>query len=434
MLGIIPQDLVSYLVTVLLMVVVGILPYIADRLMAPRIDGFSSTLVFPMVFVSLEYLNSLTSPFGTWGALAYTQVDNLPLIQLVSIMGIWGVSFLMTWFASSANWVWEQNFEWSRTWRGVAIYGGILGATLAFGGARLTLFPPSSDTVQVAGIVSEFHDDLADEFSQVITHPGPNQDLDKFYQIASQSNDRLLEQSERAAKSGAKIVFWSEGASLVKKDEEQALIERGSTLARNEGIYLGMALGTILHHDFTLASEKKMLENKVILIDPSGAVMGEYLKAVPVPGSEAAMTVKGNQPPLVVETPYGKIAVAICFDADFPRNIRWAARAGADILFVPASDWEAITPLHTQMAGFRALENGFSVVRVAQSGLSAGLDYRSLTLAAMDAFTTRESIMMAHAPTRKAVTIYTFIGDGFAWLAIVGFMLLVGRALLKRER
>ncbi len=108
--GIIPQDLVSYLVTVLMMVVVDILPYLADRLMAPQINGFASTLVFPTVFVSLEYLNSLTSPFGTWGALAYTQVDNLPLIQLVSITGIWGISFLITWFASSANWVWEQNF------------------------------------------------------------------------------------------------------------------------------------------------------------------------------------------------------------------------------------------------------------------------------------------------------------------------------------
>ena len=65
------------------------LPFIADRLIAPRLKGFVSTLVFPLAWTTMQYFNSL-SPNATWGALAYTQYGNLPLMQIVSITGGYG--------------------------------------------------------------------------------------------------------------------------------------------------------------------------------------------------------------------------------------------------------------------------------------------------------------------------------------------------------
>jgi hypothetical protein len=42
--------------------------------------------------------------------------------------------------------------------------------------------------------------------------------------------------------------------------------------------------------------------------------------------------------------------------------IRQAGRAGADILLVPSSDWEAIAEMHRRMAVFRGVENGVNLV------------------------------------------------------------------------
>lgn len=54
-----------------------------------------AALALPCYWVAYEYLNMLTSPHGTFGNLAYTQMDYLPLVQTASVTGVWGVSFLL---------------------------------------------------------------------------------------------------------------------------------------------------------------------------------------------------------------------------------------------------------------------------------------------------------------------------------------------------
>jgi apolipoprotein N-acyltransferase len=126
-------------------------PFLADRLITPKIKGYPATLVFPLALVSLEYLLSLT-PFNTWFSLAYTQSGTLALIQLVSVTGIWGVSFLIAWFASVVNWAWENEFIFPKIRKGAVLYLGILVAVLLFGIAYLTFMPADGYTVQTAGI------------------------------------------------------------------------------------------------------------------------------------------------------------------------------------------------------------------------------------------------------------------------------------------
>ncbi len=62
-------------------------------------------------------------------------------------------------------------------------------------------------------------------------------------------------------------------------------------------------------------------------------------------------------------------------------------RNGADILLSPAHDWPEIDPMHAQMAVFRAIENGVSVVRQADQGRSITTDPYGRVLAEMDHFT-----------------------------------------------
>jgi len=62
---------------------------------------FLASLAFPVYWVTCAYLNALVSPHSTWGNLAYTQMNCLPVIQIASVTGLWGISFVVLLFASA---------------------------------------------------------------------------------------------------------------------------------------------------------------------------------------------------------------------------------------------------------------------------------------------------------------------------------------------
>ena len=62
---------------------------------------FLAALAFPIYWVAYEYLSAIASPHSTWGNLAYTQMDFLPLIQIASVTGLWGISFVVFLFAAT---------------------------------------------------------------------------------------------------------------------------------------------------------------------------------------------------------------------------------------------------------------------------------------------------------------------------------------------
>jgi hypothetical protein len=53
-------------------------------------------------------------------------------------------------------------------------------------------------------------------------------------------------------------------------------------------------------------------------------------------------------------------------------------------MLVPAGDWRGIDPRHSQIASFRAIEQGFNLVRQGNRGLSAAYDYEGHVMARMD--------------------------------------------------
>ena len=89
--------------------------------------------------------------------------------------------------------------------------------------------------------------------------------------------------------------------------------------------------------------------------------------------------------------------------------------------------------MHTRMAVFRAIENGISIVRQADNGLSMAADPYGRVLAQVDHFTSSERVMVAQVPIQGVPTLYPVIGDMFGWLSIVGFGTLVGWTMLFRR-
>jgi apolipoprotein N-acyltransferase len=111
-----------------------------------------------------------------------------------------------------------------------------------------------------------------------------------------------------------------------------------------------------------------------------------------------------------------------------------AGRNGTDILLSPSLDIRAIDPLHAQMAVFRAIENGVSVVRESDNGLSVIAGPYGRILASVDHFTTSERVIVAQVPTQGVPTLYSVIGDLFGWLAVVGSVVIVIWTVIRERR
>lgn len=428
----------GFYVIVLLVALLATLPYLADRLIMPRLPAWLATLVFPVAFTALEYIGSL-SPNGTMYSISYTQYGNLPLMQLVSVTGIWGITFLITWFAAVANLAWERGFEWPKVRHVTSLYAAVLAIVLVGGGARLALFQPGAATVRVAGLsasraaVTAFNQQLPSSAITALESgkatPG---ERDQARSAFATLDDDLFAGSQQEARDGAKIVVWPEASSVggnVLGEDEQALIQRASALARQQGVYLDMGLGVFLSG----SGPAPYLKDEAVLIDPAGQVW-TYEKTRLVPFGEQGVIVPGNGKLPLISGPYGRLATAICFDLDFPDTMRPAGQGGADIVLAIADDWRALDPMHAQHAVFRAIENGYSLVREASKGFSITVDYEGNVLAASDYFTTDHQIMVAYVPIHGVRTIYAAIGDLFAWLCTLGLVAFIGLAVVRSRR
>src|SRR6266566_432549 len=216
------------------------LPYLLDRLLTPRlilVSGVLASLLFPLSRVAGEYLISFTPAFGSLFSLAYTQYGNLPLLQIIAVTGIYGVSFLMAWFASVGNWIWEQDFAWPGIRRITLLYSGLLALVLLGGSLRLAFFPPSAQTIRIAGITvapATRHQALR-HFSAKPMTPA---DLTQVRSDLATMSNELLTRSRAEARAGANIVVWPEVATVTQLEDEATLIARGQTLAREARIYL----------------------------------------------------------------------------------------------------------------------------------------------------------------------------------------------------
>jgi apolipoprotein N-acyltransferase len=209
--------------------------------------------------------------------------------------------------------------------------------------------------------------------------------------------------------------MWQEYAVSVMEEKEQEFIDSAKQLAREEQIYLVLAIGL-----FPLNYPDQPWQNKLIWIDPSGKIKNEYLKLKPAPPLEPIAPGEGEIP--ILDTTYGKIASVICADQDYPSLIHQAGAKDADVLLIPALDWKSVDPLHSQMGIFRAIENGFSVVKGTGGGLSIAVDPYGRVISYSDYYKPSENQMISCLSNKGVVTMYSRIGDAFAWLCILGFI------------
>lgn len=369
-----------------------------DRFLGVRLRPFAATLVFPAVYTALDFLLSY-SPIGMTFSLPNTQDRQLLLIQGASLFGSWFVGFVVAWTGPIVNAVLRRPFDLKRTGKTITAYVLVIALLLGYGSIRTAFGQPAGNTVRI-GSISVHH---PQDFWSITDAGTPRQDAVKNKEIMAGIGDELFRLSQKAADYGAKIIFWSEGNDVMYEDQYDEFMQKATSFAKKNKVYLMSAILVLRYDNYKN-------DNRTVMIDPDGKVDFQYEKTYSWYPTDSDGVIRK------VDTPYGRIGSAICFDMDFPGFIRQAS--DVDIMLVPAYDTQKISPYHTKAALLRGVEYGFSVVRQCNAGFSAAADYNGNILASQDYYTVDERSMISDVPVKGTTTLYGLTGEWFAWLCL----------------
>lgn len=417
--GLLPIPLGFTLLLVVATSLVRAIPYALDRWLNPGLRAMSRSLVFPVCMTSMEWLAIRYGPYGSWGSTAYSQYYDLPLIQIVSITGIAGLTFLVHWIAPVLNGLVEEAPSMKHS-RGPALaFGTVLALVLGYGGARLAVAGRDQQSVTVAAVVpseSEYAGTFAGAVLDTLAG-APDTARQRAGARFNANVDRLFARTVDAARLGAKIVAWPEYVPVLDEDHE-AMVRTARNTARDNNIYLMITPLVIMK-----TTRFPFLQNLTIMVDPTGEVRWRYAKTYPVVGIETASYAGGTGHLPILTTPFGRLSSAICQDLDFPWLIRRAGAQRVALLIGPSDDWRAIEQTHAHMAVFRAIENGFSLLRPANNGISEAVDaYGRVRTISASSEGGQHPPMIAALPIRRVRTIYARMGDWFAWCCVAGMI------------
>ena len=91
-----------------------------------------------------------------------------------------------------------------------------------------------------------------------------------------QITDDLLARSRQEARAGAKIITWAEESAFLLSDDVPTVLEQARSVARDESVYLQLALQPILH-----TQQFPFAENRAIMIDRSATWCGIITRRSP---------------------------------------------------------------------------------------------------------------------------------------------------------
>ena len=419
-----------------------LIPYVLDKWISPKIPNWTASLVFPCSMVIMDYIASRGGG-GTWGNIAYLQFSNIYLMQLASVTGIWGISFMVYWSGSTLNHIFENWGNKAQVNPAFKIFTMSFALVMGFGILRIQTADSSGlDKIKVAAITTEnlsvletiyechtgeqiqipprsFQSDpeLSQAFASMAAFV--EKPFEPQFKSVFDESDKVLQslwsQSEQAAQAGAKIIAWTEGIVNSIKSEEEKYIGQAQAFARQHQIWLLFPMASL--HPGQIKPGKAFIENKVLTINPQGRIVNTYFKNIPVGGVEPCFPGDGSIP--LIPNEYANISPVICYDADFPQLLRQVGQQDTELLIVPSGDWDAISPIHSYMAITRAIENGVSILRPVSKGLTIAADPYGQIIHQDDYFEDDQHTMLAEITPQKVNTIYAQIGDAFVYACII---------------
>ncbi|MGC4034550.1 MAG: nitrilase-related carbon-nitrogen hydrolase [Chitinophagaceae bacterium] len=376
------------------------------RMSVLKINSWLSVFAFPVFFTTFEFLLLKFSPDGTAASIAYSQSDFLPLIQIASVTGIMGITFIVCLIPSAIAVAYFYKKEKSKFNRITISTVIILMIVFTFGFIRLS--NKTDNRHAVAGLVV-----LDEKYHSITQHP----DFEKEKTVAT----LYAKEITALAMKGAKIVVLPERALNIGKESSNDIIRLLSNEAKENHVF-------IITGYTNFRNEKE--RNSALVIDSAGKVIADYNKVHLVTGLEAQFT-PGNEAALFLfnDTQAG---TAICKDMDFPTYIDNYGIGKSTILFIPAWDFVVDDWLHSRMAILRGVENGFSEVRAARQGRLTISDAYGKVTAETNCANGNKASLSGTVSLDRAPTLYLLLGNWLGIICITASLLFVLFSLKRR--
>jgi apolipoprotein N-acyltransferase len=383
-----------------------------------------------------------------WNLLGASQFRLVPLIQIASITGIHGVSFLVVWTSVSllcALIVLVRRPTVRSAWLGEMILSVVTIMVLfAFGFRHLSHLPAPARELKVALVQPSIPQTLIWD---------PAEDMNRFRQ--------LMRLSEQAVTNRPDLLIWPEAAlpRLIRYDADIRLPVL--KLAREHQVWMIIGSDDAEARAKTPDPDDADYFNASFLISPRGELAARYCKR--------DLVIFGEYIPLTRWLPFlkwftpvqsgftpGKQAVQfemtdlklktsplICYEDTFPQTAREAAADGADFLVNLTNDgWFGEGAAQWQQAGtsvFRAVENGLPLVRCANSGVTCWIDEAGrIRETFLDqngrVYGSGFAIMTVLLPENRPRTFYHERGDVFGWGCVAVSVGTVACGFLTRRK
>jgi apolipoprotein N-acyltransferase len=363
-----------------------------------------TAVAFPVCWVAYEFLTEIRSPHSTFGNLAYTQMDCLPIIQIASITGIWGISFIVFLFAGTIALLFSGGGD--RTQRAIVAVavGAVVCAVFLFGEWRLRAKLPAQSvalTLIARDVPMSVYLGSEDQALQLL-----REYADEVRRITPAGTDAVVLPEKIGRVSESSLAEIDELFSSAAKDTQAAIV-------------LGLVRQT-----------PSGSFNSSRFYSADGRLQANYDKHHLLPGVEPE---KSGDKRVLVAQASRRWGLQICKDMDFPKLSREYRLEGANLMLVPAWDFDLDRSLHARMAVLRAVENGFALARSARNGLLTVSDDRGRIIAETATVPGRFVSIGGKVNVGGATAFYTRTGDWFGWLCVALFVFLLAARLFSRQ-
>ncbi|UCD81079.1 MAG: apolipoprotein N-acyltransferase [Desulfobacterales bacterium] len=359
-----------------------------------RLGLAAAMVATPFIWVSIEYLRAnfffLAFPYA-W--LAHTQHQNIVLIQFASLIGAYGVSFLVV-----------------MTNAGIAAV--ILAFSQRFAGSRPTAFHSSLKRVAVVmtsvtllsvglallyGKYALSHGDAGEKIKVSVIQGNIPQEEKWDPNFANSIMEKYTRFTLQASKEMPALIAWPEASTpgFIFNSKRSRLLNRIAKLAAQANTHL--LVGSSEYPKFYKVTSKGIRTgNTAVLFSPQGEIVGRYSKIRLVPfGEYIPLEGKVPWPEFIVpdqRTNYEipgkdykifdlngiKFSVSVCWESHFPNLIRKFARRGARFMLNIANEGrygETAAPYQLlAMTIFRSVENRLPIARATNTGISCFID------------------------------------------------------------
>jgi apolipoprotein N-acyltransferase len=373
-----------------------------------------------------------------WNLLGYPAAANLGLVQLTTLTGIYGLSFLVAGFNALLAWTSASNalaLRW-RVTSAAAATAILLSAMLA--GPRLV---PQAQAHHFARAVQL-------NFPEVESYPA------NWFQAHATDLEEIERISLAPSAEKSDLLVWPEApAPFSFQDSQFAKI--ASTLAIRFGHpFLAGAIewkppvnpSDVAPHGGLLPYNSALLfaaqGPRVFVYDK--VHLGPFGEDAPFPLIHRVVTSvsgdvggfhKGNKY-VVGQLPGGNtFGVFICYEAIYPGEVRHFAANGAQLLINISNDgWfgrSAAAEQHLRMARVRAVENRRWIVRSTNNGFTVSVDPYGRIFEPLPPDVRAAADLPYDFRTDE--TLYTRFGDWFAWLCVLVSVILVAATFRKAK-